>query len=608
MGALNRSISTRGHQQQRWGGSPIGLQTRWNGRVGLGGWTGVLLLAAAAGGCERRVSESPPLSVATSTPESGPTPCDAELRRREAAVVAYPNSTSARGDLALFLHANDRREDAARQYDELQRRDPGDARWPYLLARIRQDEGDTQAAARLLAEAASRDPTNGLIAYRLAESAFKRGDIQTAEEFYRGALTTGGPEAHVRLGLARVGLQRGDAGSAEEHLQAVLRADPTLASAHALLAAIRETRGESTAPAVAGAVASRRFREPDDPWLDALADLCCDVEKLAVLADIAAEAGRRGRAVELLRSSLVYDFSRGRTHLSLGKVLLMEGKRAEARASIVEAIRWEPTLAEAHFELVAELETAGNAPAALAAADAAVAAAPDNSGLHRQRGVLLQALHRPESAEAALRRSVALDQADAQNLEALGNFLWAQRREAEAVEQFERARAASRLAVKPRALLAGYYLERGRLKDAAACLREAQEIEPSLPGLREVGALYHLREGNDALRAGQFARAEGAYRKSLDRAPAYEEAWTGLVALWQRTGRAGEARSRLTQLIERQPQLLFAYGLAARVALQAGDRAGGLAWIDRGLAAARTAHDHRQQEALLSLRSRVTPK
>jgi tetratricopeptide (TPR) repeat protein len=159
--------------------------------------------------------------------------------------------------------------------------------------------------------------------------------------------------------------------------------------------------------------------------------------------------------------------------------------------------------------------------------------------------------------------------------------------------------------VKPRAILAGYYLERGRMTEAEVCLREATEIDPALPGLVEVRALFHLRTGNTRFRNGDLPGAEAAYRQALDIKPDHEESWTGLVALWQRSGRTKEARARLESLIRENPRATFAYGLAARVALQTGDRAAGLDWIERGLAAAEAGGDRRQEEALRRLREQA---
>lgn len=547
--------------------------------------------------------------AADRTAKAEPTPASAFHRAEttlRADVSANPSSLAARGRLAVFLHANDQLAAAAALYEELRRDDPAEGRWPYLLARIRQDEGALDTALALLAEAAARAPEYPVIGLRRADLLFKTGDPTAAQQAYRDHLARVPASAHASLGLARVALQEQAWGLAESHLLDAIRADPTLGSSQALLVSVYEARGETERARKLRAAAgtARRYREPEDPWLDALALDCRDVEKLAVLADIAIEAGRSAHGIELLRRALALEPGRARTHLALAKALLPTGDRPAALDLLRTAARLDPALAEAHFALVAELQSTDHT-AALAAADAAVRTIPRNAGLHRQRGLLLQSLNRLSEAEADLRLAASLDPADANNREALGNLLWSRQRHDEAASEYERARHLSRLAVKPRALLATYHLEAGRMAEAEACLREAAEIDPLLPGLPELRTLFHLRSGNAWFRSGDLARAEAAYSHALDIAPTHEESWTGLVAVWQRSGQAGRARDRIETLLREHPSARFAYGLAARVALQAGDQATGLAWIERGLGAARAAADRAQEQALLNLRSRV---
>jgi tetratricopeptide (TPR) repeat protein len=561
--------------------------------------TGVLAFLAGSG-CTRstpdrnpRIAASPDSDPADARRASSAAYREAE-RSLRAAVAASPASTADRGRLAVFLHANDQLAEAAALYEQLRRDEPSAGRWPYLLARIRQDGGDGEQARMLLEEAAARAPDYAVIDLRRADLFFKLGDPVSAGAAYRAFLVRQPGSAHARLGLARIAMQAQAWREAETQLTAAINADPNLGSSHALLVAVYEALGETARAEAARARAgpTRRYREPDDPWFEALADDCYDVEKLNVLADIAVEAGQAPRGLALLQRALTIETARA---------LPDSAGRGPAIAGLREAVRLEPTLAEAHYALVAELLFAGDLAAALAAAEQAVTVSQRNSGLHRQRGQVLQALRRPAEAEKALRQAVVLDPTDWTNLEAMGNYLWAHDRRDDAAAQYERARVLSRLAVKPRAILAGYYLERGRMTEAEACLREATEIDPALPGLADVRALYHLRSGNARFRNGDLPGAEAAYRQALDVKPDHEESWTGLVALWQRTDRVKEARVRLESLVRENPRATFAYALAARVALQAGDRAAGLDWIERGLAAAAVTGERRQEEALRRL-------
>ncbi len=276
---------------------------------------------------------SDPASTVRMLP-SGSTLFQKTLQERRAAVAANPAATSARGRLAIFLHANDQFSEAAAIYEHLRIADPADGRWPYYLARIRQDEGDAPHALALFEEAAVRSPGYALVELRLADLCFKSGDHRSAEAGYRRFLARDPGSPHALLGLARVALQRQAWGEAESHLLEGIKADPTLGSSHALLITVYEGRGETMKAAGVRARSrdSRRYREPDDPWLDELTDECCDVEKLGVVADIAIEAGKGERGIALLQRAKAIDPARARTRLALGKALQQAGQGAPALA------------------------------------------------------------------------------------------------------------------------------------------------------------------------------------------------------------------------------------------------------------------------------------
>jgi tetratricopeptide (TPR) repeat protein len=279
---------------------------------------------------------------------------------------------------------------------------------------------------------------------------------------------------------------------------------------------------------------------------------------------VAPISGRVGRAIHLLERSRAIEPARARTHLELGKAKLKADDRAAAVSAFTEAIRIDAALAEAHYALVRELHQSREPGPALAASDAALRSNPTNAGLHRQRGTLLQAAGKLEDAEMMFRHAVSLDPGDVKNVEALGNFYWFTKRTGPAVEQFERARALSRLAVKPRALLGGFYLEAGQMAEAESCIAEAYEIDPATEGIEELRALLHVRQGNTLFRAGDAAAAERAYRLALEARPDHEEALTNLVAGMQRTGRGKEAGAFLSHFLTQYPRATFAYSLAAR--------------------------------------------
>src|SRR5690606_26499576 len=130
--------------------------------------------------------------------------------------------------------------EAAVLYERLRTEDPAEGRWPYYLARIRQDEGDAAQARALLEEAAVRAPGYAPIDLRRADLCFKTGDRVSAENGYRRVLAREPASAYARLGLARLALQRQAWSEAETHLLEAIKAAPTMGSAYALLATAYE--------------------------------------------------------------------------------------------------------------------------------------------------------------------------------------------------------------------------------------------------------------------------------------------------------------------------------------------------------------------------------
>lgn len=100
-------------------------------------------------------------------------------------------------------------------------------------------------------------------------------------------------------------------------------------------------------------------------------------------------------------------------------------------------------------------------------------------------------------------------------------------------------------------------------------------------------------------------RAEGAYRQALEVRADHEEALTNLVAVWLRAGRAGEASDLLSDFISKNPEVAFAYSLAARVVAQAGDRNAALELVARGIELARARQESRMEQELRSLHERL---
>ncbi|MFT3817918.1 MAG: tetratricopeptide repeat protein [Rubrivivax sp.] len=175
-------------------------------------------------------------------------------------------------------------------------------------------------------------------------------------------------------------------------------------------------------------------------------------------------------------------------HLSLGRVLALQGRLPEAAASFRQAAALRPDHAEAHAHLSTVLIEQGELAAAEAPCRRALALRPGHGPWQGNLALVLLGLGRAIEAEAAARRAVALAPAYAPAHNTLGIAL----------------------------------LEQGRLAEAEACYRQAAALSPGY-------AEAHNNVGVVLIEQGRFAEAEACCRRALALQPGYHEAHSNLI-------------------------------------------------------------------------------
>jgi protein O-GlcNAc transferase len=180
-----------------------------------------------------------------------------------------------------------------------------------------------------------------------------------------------------------------------------------------------------------------------------------------------------------------------------------------------------------HFEHGVALMRAGNFPAAAAALDKAVGAAPNDAQCRMAFGVALMQSQRLDDAIEAFRRAVALQPGDATAHNNLG-FALTQKREYAA---------------------------------ALDALRRATELKPKWGDA-------HFNLGNAERLAGDTEGAKRSYRRALALQPDHLGAFANLAGLLLDSGLPDEARPMFEQALKRhpdRPELLFGFATAARL-------------------------------------------
>lgn len=124
------------------------------------------------------------------------------------------------------------------------------------------------------------------------------------------------------------------------------------------------------------------------------------------------------------------------------------------------------------------------------------------------------------------------------------------------------------------AVLARYLELTGNLASARQLLDEAmQQMDSFYTTSAETRAWFHVRTGDLAFAAGDFAKAEQRYREALDLFPRHIAAFTGLARLYAAQHRWQDALNTANQGIELMP-LVETLGYKADAQLALGDQKG----------------------------------
>jgi tetratricopeptide (TPR) repeat protein len=242
----------------------------------------------------------------------------------------------------------------------------------------------------------------------------------------------------------------------------------------------------------------------------------------------------------------------------------------------------------ARLERATALATTGNLDEALKLC-AGAGAGPDEAGLRRLEGQILQAQGRDAEAASAYERIVAGDPGDWEIWNNLGNARRAIGDAEGAVAALRRA-ASIRPGVPPiQANLGSALAQAGRLEAALEAYREALDLGPeiALEAARLLRLLGRLDEAfllldrvpDSALAQVERARtltglhrldeAERAYRAALRGQPGFAEAWLELGIVLERAGRIAELPPLLAEAAEKGvPPDALAYLQALRLQRQ----------------------------------------
>ncbi len=446
------------------------------------------------------------------------------------------------GELGNAYHIAELLDAAAEAYGDARRLAPGDVRWPYYAGMVHDARGDLEAAAtgfRRALELAPEDPAAQL---RLADVELRLGRLQSARELYAAALERDPASAAAHHGLARLATIRGDPEAAARHLEQALELAPEAGGLHYPLAqAYRKLGDEERARLHLG---QRGEGEPRFP--DPLADRLSRVKTLTAFELVEARAGEpvappARPAIEVLADEDFLGFVieqvgkveaapeqlarmlergpagepaagapawRARMHYAIGGLLARRGSDIEAAGHFEQALELRPDLRDARLRLANGLARLRRFEEAAAQYSIFLESDPEDAGVLLKRATVRLNLGRLESAEADLRRVIAIESGNGMAHLRLAAVLRRTGPPDEAILHLEQALAADLPAADRRLghqTLATLLLASRRDREALAHLQAATSLAPDDIELRRRLARLLATSPDDTVRDGERA-------------------------------------------------------------------------------------------------------
>jgi tetratricopeptide (TPR) repeat protein len=420
------------------------------------------LLACPAGAAAQAALPPLPRLALDSYP---PSARDAISRVHKEA-LARPSDAGAVGALAKMLQAWEQWESAHEAYVRCQALAGSNMDCQYLDGLVLQRLARHGEAAARFKQAGTTAPEYLPARVGEADSLFEAGNLQESRRLFESL--SGEPRAApiAELGLGRIEAAEGRHDRATAHFQRAIVLFPEFGAAHYALALSCRARGqqEDAQRALAQhAQFGARWPALDDPVRD---------------------------GVTALRDDAAANLRRGVTLAEAGDV---PGAIARHEAALAR----DPSLAQAHVNLISLYGRAGQLSKAEEHYRAAVALGGDLSGAHYDYGVVLGLQEKWDLAAEAYRKALALNPASVQAHNNLGQILERQRQFEAAADEYREAVDAQPTFRLARFNLGRMLLAVGRNEDAIAELSKLSQPQDSETG-RYLFALSaaHVRAGH----------------------------------------------------------------------------------------------------------------
>jgi tetratricopeptide (TPR) repeat protein len=333
-----------------------------------------------------------------------------QVRQAEALVRAQPTNPAANGKLGMVLDAYEQYSSAAVCYRRALLLDPRSSEWLYDLGWVEFKQGQyAQAAETFRAVVAIPSMRNYLPAWlKLADSVFSDGQFEEARTLYKKIAQEQPDSAEAHYGLGRVETAEGRTQEAAASLEKACELFPQYGVAQYALA-----------------LAYRKLGQPEK------AENHFAIYQANVSAAPPSEDRLRAAVQELNQAPVAY--------LQRGLEMAQGGNLSGAIQEYQRAVELDPSLVQAHIDLIQLFARAGKSDQAEEEYRTAVRLDPNRAECYYNYGVLMFGLKKLAEAEQAYRRAVELNPEYAEAHNNLGYLLEHQGRTDDAIAEYEAA-------------------------------------------------------------------------------------------------------------------------------------------------------------------------
>jgi tetratricopeptide (TPR) repeat protein len=233
-----------------------------------------------------------------------------------------------------------------------------------------------------------------------------------------------------------------------------------------------------------------------------------DAHALALLARIAGHPERADEALGLARAAVAADDACAEGHDTLGHLLMLAGRHAEAIVTLTRAVELDPRSAETRNHLGLAYAAARCPAPARGEFEAAIRLRPDYAEARRNLATLLQAEGETGDAIQVLRRAIEAEPNDPGWRRWLATLLTESQRPQDAAAELEEALARVPRDDETATALVRTFLSLGRLDEALSLSEAVTARSPD-----DAEALFAL--GNVLLRLARPADALECYQRAL---------------------------------------------------------------------------------------------